>query len=147
MYKLMVILHLLGAATWVGGHIALVRGVLPGALRDQDPEPVVRFERSFGKAALFALVVQLATGLVLANSWVGSWSTILTEPTPAARTLLLKLVVLALSLAVGGHAYHRIVPRLTKHNLNAFAWHARILTLLAVALLALGASIRLGGLF
>jgi hypothetical protein len=48
---------------------------------------------------------------------------------------------------VSGHAYHRILPRLTEHNLFAFAWHARIITLLAVIMLVLGGAIRLGGLF
>ncbi|MBK7271345.1 MAG: hypothetical protein IPI07_18095 [Flavobacteriales bacterium] len=36
MVFLVLVLHLLGAAVWVGGHLVLSLTVLPGALRDRD---------------------------------------------------------------------------------------------------------------
>jgi len=36
-YRLLVALHLLGAAVWVGGHLVLSISVLPRALRARDP--------------------------------------------------------------------------------------------------------------
>jgi len=44
MYKFFVILHLLGAMVWVGGHLVLCLGVWPPALRARDPAPVRAFE-------------------------------------------------------------------------------------------------------
>ena len=43
LHKILVIFHLLGAATWIGGHIALVRVILPAALKKRDPSPVLEF--------------------------------------------------------------------------------------------------------
>lgn len=36
--RTLLFLHLLGAAIWVGGHLVLALGILPGALRRRDPQ-------------------------------------------------------------------------------------------------------------
>lgn len=45
LYKLMVMLHMLGACVWIGGHAVLVTMVLPSAMRKRQPERVLEFER------------------------------------------------------------------------------------------------------
>lgn len=64
LYKILVILHLLGAATWTGGHAALVRVILPAALKNCDPKPILAFERGYGKVGLLALVCKPRPALV-----------------------------------------------------------------------------------
>ena len=44
MYRLVLALHLIGAAVWIGGHIVLCVTVLPRALRNRDPNPIREFE-------------------------------------------------------------------------------------------------------
>ncbi|WKZ66749.1 MAG: hypothetical protein QY325_02230 [Flavobacteriales bacterium] len=41
----LLILHLLGASIWVGGHLVLLLTVLPGALKARDAERILAFER------------------------------------------------------------------------------------------------------
>ncbi|MCC6659738.1 MAG: CopD family protein [Phycisphaerales bacterium] len=153
LHQILVILHLLGAVTWIGGHFVLVRVILPPALRSRDPRAIVVFEHGFGKAALAALILQIVTGAWLASTWLGGWSHLFDFSVPAAHLVLAKLGLLVATLAQAGHAFHSILPRLkaattpeeADRPLRAFALHAWITTVLAVLFLIVGASIRLGG--
>jgi putative copper export protein len=144
LYKILVMLHLLGAATWIGGHVVLVRVVLPTAMRRRDANPVVEFERGFGRIGLGAMVVQLATGLWLATIWLGGWQHAFDMTVPSAPLVLTKLALMGATLALAGRAHHTLVPRLDGENLGPFAVHARIVLGLAVLLLVVGATVRLG---
>lgn len=148
-YKLLVMLHLLGASVWLGGHAVLMAVVLPAAVRRRDPGAIHDFERGYGRLGLAALVVQLATGLLLANAWLGgAWRGLLAQPhQPAEQLILAKLTLLALILGLAGHAYHRVLPRMHADNMRPFVVHATVVTTLSVLLLVVGVGIRTGGLF
>lgn len=146
LYKAMVMLHLLGASVWIGGHAVLVAAVLPRALRRNEPERVIEFEHGYGKLGLSALVVQLVSGFWLANRWIGDWTRVFAEPTVQSHLVLSKLAVLVLTVALAGIAYHTVLPRLDKGMLGRFAVMAWATTALAVMMLILGVGIRTGGL-
>ena len=44
MYGLLLLLHLLAATIWTGGHIVLSLVVLPKVLKEQSPEQLLNFE-------------------------------------------------------------------------------------------------------
>ncbi len=146
MYKYLVMAHLLGSAAWIGEHLVLLGVVLPEARRAGSVEPVVAFERRFGRIGLPALVVQVATGLMLASNWVSGWRGILSDPSPAARLILAKIGLLAVLLALAAHATHRVLPGLSAPTLGKFALHAWIVTILSVLIVVLGVGVRTGGL-
>jgi putative copper export protein len=146
MYKVLVILHLLGAATWIGGHFVLVGVVLSGARRERSTQRILDFERGFGKIGLGALALQLLTGALLTLHWVPDLQTIFSAPTPASGLIAVKAFLLVLTTALAGHTYHLVLPRLTPERMGSFAVHAWITTVFAVAMLVAGALIRLGGL-
>lgn len=153
LYKVLVILHLLGATIWVGGHIVLIAGVLPAALRKGDPAPVLEFERFFARLGLSALAVQVITGVWLAHIWLGGWTNLGGFSMPAAGPVVIKLALLFATLAQAGWAYHRVLPKLRTAAveggppgpLRSFARHAWITGMLAVLMVIVGASVRLGG--
>jgi putative copper export protein len=145
MYKLLVVLHLLGSAVWVGGNLILVRAVLPRALSASDPRPVVEYERMFGPLGLVALLVQVFTGLLLARHWVPSLSTYFSEPTLQSRCIILKLALLTAGLVLGG-LMHRKLPTLAAPSLRRFAALAWGSALIGVLLVLVGAAVRLNGL-
>lgn len=143
-YRLLVVLHLLGAAVWVGGHLVLSLSVLPRALRARDPAIIREFESGFERLGIPALLVQVVTGLWLAHHWVpdvGGW---FSPSTPAARLILLKLALLAATVALAVHARLRVIPRLDAATLRVLAYHIVAVTLLGVALLVVGVAIRTG---
>ena len=146
-YQLLVLLHVLGACTWLGGHIVLVVAVLPDVRRRADITPISAFESRFGRWALAALAVQIATGAVLASRWLGGWSNILSRWTPATPYVLAKLALLVAILALAGNAYHRVVPRLSPATLPDFELHTQVVTGLSVLFAVTGVLIRTGGVF
>ena len=145
-YRLLLILHLLGAAIWVGGHLILAIAILPRALRRRDPRLIADFESSYERLGIPALLVQIGTGLYLTQYRapnVASWFTL---ASPADRYILLKLVLLAATLALALHARLRIVPHLETANLRFLALHIVIITLLGIGFVIAGVGLQTGGL-
>ena len=146
-YRLVVTLHLLGAAVWVGGHLVLSLSVLPRALRARDPAIIREFEGGFERLGIPALLVQVVTGLWLAHHWAPDVAGWLSPSTPAARFVLVKLALLAATIALAVHARLRVLPRLDAVTLRFLAFHIAAVTLLGVALLVVGVAIRTGAVF
>jgi putative copper export protein len=144
MYRLLVALHLLGATVWVGGHLVLALSVLPRALRTRDPAIIRDFESGFERLGIPALLVQIVTGLWLAGHWAPHVAGWFSPSTPQERLVLVKLVLLAATLALAVHARLRVVPQLDAATLRVLAYHIVAVTLLGVTLLVVGVAIRTG---
>ena len=144
MYRLIVALHVLGATVWVGGHLVLSLSVLPRALRARDPALIRDFESGFERLGIPALLVQIVTGLWLAYHWAPHVAGWFSPSTPQERLVLVKLVLLAATLALAVHARLRVVPQLDAATLRFLAYHIVAVTLLGVALLLVGVAIRTG---
>lgn len=138
-------LHLLGASVWVGGHLVLLLGILPGALRHRDPQPIRAFEKVYERIGLPALLVQIVSGLWLASLWLppAQWL----GNGPQARLIQAKLLLLGLSLALGAHARLALIPRLEQRGLNGLGLHILMITSAAIAFVWAGTGFRAGGLF
>lgn len=145
MYQILVAVHVLAAAVWIGGHVTLVGGVLPAALRAKDATPIATFEQSFGKVALASLAVLTLTGVALAAHWLGEMSRLLDPSHQVSRMVSLKLILLVVTAALGGHAYHSVLPRRTGERLGAFAFHAWAVTGVSATMLLASVAIRTGG--
>jgi putative copper export protein len=68
LFKILVILHTLGATVWAGGHLLLAVTVLPQALKNREPDRIRQFEQYFESFGLSALLLQVITGLGL--TWI-----------------------------------------------------------------------------
>jgi hypothetical protein len=134
----------LGATIWVGGHLVLSLSVLPRALRARNPEIIREFESGFERLGIPALLVQVVTGLWLAGHWAPDVAGWFFPSTPQARLVLIKLALLAATVALAVHARLRVIPRLDAANLRFLAYHVVAVTLLGVALLLVGVAIRTG---
>jgi putative copper export protein len=142
---ILILLHVLGATVWVGGHLMLTLSVLPRALRQQDVPAIQRFEQAFERIGIPALLIQIATGLRLASMyappsrWLGFDDHI-------SRHLSFKLIALACTLGLAAHARLSLVPRLRPGApLRKLAWHIVLVTVLAVWFVLVGVSFRVGG--
>lgn len=146
MYKFLVILHLLGAAIWVGGHLVLALSVLPRALAARDPELLLGFESGYERLGMPALLVQVLTGFALLHGWFPDPRAALAAHDPRLPWVALKLGLLVFTAGLALNARLRVVPRLTAATLPVFAWHIRAVASFAVLFLLAGAAIRTGGL-
>ncbi|MBI2993749.1 MAG: CopD family protein [Gammaproteobacteria bacterium] len=145
MYQLLLVLHVLGATIWVGGHLVLSLAILPRALRTRNPSIILEFESAYERIGIPALLVQVVTGLMLAHHWVPEVESWLSADTPLTRLIFVKLALLAATVVLGAHARLRIIPRLNSDNLPLLAYHVVTVTLLGVAFLVAGAAFRTGG--
>ncbi|MDR7992489.1 CopD family protein [Thermosynechococcus sp. TG252] len=146
LFKLLVILHTLGATVWVGGHLILALTLLPKALRQQDATPIQQFEQPFERLGLGALLLQVLTGIALTLIYfpggVGFWP----PQSVVSQYVLVKLGLLLATLALAVQARWFILPKLTAETLPRLGFHIMGVTVLAVLLTIFGVGIRLGGL-
>jgi len=147
MYGAVLLLHLLAATIWTGGHLVLALAVLPRVLRERAPAELRRFEAGYERIGLPALLVQVVSGLWLAHQRVPEITQWLALDEPAARPIAAKLLLLALTVLIAGHARLRVVPRLSVDTLALMAWHIVAMTVLSVLFVAAGVAFRTGWLY
>lgn len=147
MYGALLLLHLLGATIWTGGHLVLATVILPRVLRERDPQRLLDFESVYEKIGMPALIVQVVTGLLLAYRLVPDVSQWFNMANPLAHPIMTKLILLALTVGFAIDARLRVIPVLSKDNLGVMAWHIIPVTIFSVLFVVAGASFRTGWLY
>ena len=147
LYRILVMLHVLGATVWIGGHLVLATTVLPRAMRANDPAIVRDFESGYERIGIPALLLQVITGVWLMMRWLPDGVTLFPPSSPPTHLILGKFVLLLVTIVLGAHARLRIIPRLDRSRLPALRAHIVAITITAVLFLILGVGIRTGGLF
>ncbi|MBD1847000.1 copper resistance protein CopD [Cyanobacteria bacterium FACHB-63] len=146
LFKILVILHTLGATVWTGGHLVLAATVLPRALKERNPDRIHQFEEQFEGFGLAALLMQVITGLSLTWIYFPRLQDFLALDSFLSVYIAIKLGLLLGTVLLAVHARFFIIPNLTKETLNSLAYHIVGVTTLAVLFVVFGAGIRLGGL-
>lgn len=147
MYTVLLLLHILAATIWTGGHVVLSVVVLPDVLRERSVAKLMAFESVFEKIGMPALIIQVVTGLLLAHRLlpdVGLW---LDLSNPVSHAIAAKLCLLGLTFGLALNARFRVIPHLTAERLTVMAWHIVSVTLLSVLFVAVGVSFRTGWLY
>jgi putative copper export protein len=136
---LLVIVHVLGACVWTGGHLLLAVGFLPAALRQREPQVILGFEARFERIGLPALVLQVVTGIMLAMRYLpdveGGGPPLSGQ---VAMALGAKGILLVLTIALALHARLRLIPRLRPASLGLLAAHIVAVTIIAVLFVVVG---------
>ncbi|MFA5678841.1 MAG: CopD family protein [Pseudomonas sp.] len=144
MYKYVLVIHILAATVWTGGHLVLALALLPRILRDRAVADLQAFESAYEKWGMSALVIQIISGLWLAHIRVPNVVDWFSGDSFSVRLIQMKLSLLALTLAVAMDARLRIIPDLSAATLPRMALRIRLITLLAVAFVVVGATFRTG---
>lgn len=145
MYRYMLLLHVLAATVWTGGHVVLAVAVLPRVLREQNLSELLRFESAYEKIGMPALIIQVMTGLWLAYAMLPDVRLWFIADNSVSRSILLKLVLLLATVLLAADARLRIIPRLSVENLQALAYHIIPVTIISVLFVVVGVSFRTGG--
>ena len=144
MFNYLLILHLLGAAIWTGGHLILALVVLPKVLSSRNLDALLQFEGQFEKIGMPALAIQIITGLWMAHRIlpnVGMWFAFDND---ISVLIGMKLILLLLTAMVAMHARFWVIPRLSANNLIGFAINIILVTLFSVAFVVVGTLFRTG---
>lgn len=147
MYGWLLLLHVLGATVWTGGHLVLATTVLPQVLRERSPQRLLDFETRFERIGMPALILQVITGALLAQRMLPTVPHWLNVTHPITRVVLIKLGLLLLTVLFALHAKWRVLPHLRQgraDRLVAMAWHVVPVTLFSVLFVVAGVSFRTG---
>src|SRR5688572_27301631 len=117
MHHLLLILHLLAATIWVGGHLVLSLSLLPTALRQKDPGIIVAFEKKYERIGLPSLLILIITGVMMAYRYGVTISVWFSFNEPIEKVVSSKLLLLALIFVLAIHARFFIIPTLSEKSL------------------------------
>lgn len=134
-------------AVWVGGHLYLTLCVLPGILRNNDMERLLKFEKSFEPLGMSALLLLVITGIWMSARFGISLDRWFTFSSPMERVISIKLILLFATFLLALSAQIRVFPKLKKgaNKLPEMTLHIVMVTLLGIAMLVLGSFLRYGG--
>jgi putative copper export protein len=144
MYKYVLLLHVLSATVWTGGHLVLATAVLPRVLRERSPPRLLDFEGAYEKVGMPALAVQVVSGLWLAHRLIPDLGAWFAADDSLAQLVRLKLGLLALTVMLALDARLRILPRLSPDTLPAMGRRIVAVTVVSVRFVAVGVSFRVG---
>jgi putative copper export protein len=145
MYSYILLLHVLAATVWTGGHLVLALTVLPRALAARNPGLLLEFESMYERVGMSALLVQVVSGLWMAHTLLPDVAAWFSFATPIATLIALKLTLLAITVVTAAEVRLRILPRLTAATLPAMARRIALVTAVSVLFVLVGVSFR-GGL-
>ncbi len=145
MYTYVLLLHVLAATVWTGGHLVLALTVLPRALKHKSPDIIQQFEAGYERLGLPAFGIQVATGIWLALRYVPNIDDWVSFNSSTTTLLGIKLLLVLLTLVFALDARLRLIPHLCVQTLPALAWHVFAVTILSVGFVAVGVGFRVGG--
>ncbi|NOX17714.1 MAG: copper resistance protein CopD [Chlorobi bacterium] len=140
-YKILVILHILSAAIWVGGGLILSFAILPRVRKENNNSMLVEFIKAFYKIGFAALALQFLTGFRLAMGHlpISEWFLFNGK---ASELIALKLALLLLTFILAFRARYFCLPeeggKLTKISVNIY-----LTTLIGILLVLTGLSFRI----
>ena len=142
MNKYIILLHVLAATVWVGGHLILAIGILPAVLKNKDVDLLLGFETKYERVGMPALLILVITGLYMAISYlpISQWFVFSND---LSRHISIKIILLATTIAFALNARFRVIPKLTEDSLKLMGFHIISVTILAVLFLVTGMSFRL----
>ncbi|MBI5323785.1 MAG: CopD family protein [Ignavibacteriae bacterium] len=147
MHKYILMLHVISASVWAGGHLILVFTVLPKVLQTKNIEMLKRFESGFEKIGMPALLIQVITGIWMAHDFVPDIKSWFLPHDQMAHLISLKIFLLLLTIGLAIDARIRIIPKLNENNLKSLAYHIIPVTIIAVLFIIVGVSFRTGSIF
>lgn len=147
MYGILLLLHILAATIWTGGHIILSVVVLPKVLKERSPRALLEFESVYEKIGMPALVIQVVTGLMLAYRMIPDITQWFNTSNPITHPIMAKLGLLALTVGFAVNARFRVIPNLSPATLKVMAWHIIPVTIFSILFVVVGVSFRTGWMY
>lgn len=144
MYGTLLLIHILAATIWTGGHIVLSVVVLPRVLKERSVKRLLEFESVYERIGMPAMILQVITGLALVHLRMPKVSTWFDVSNPASYPVMAKLGLLGLTLALAVNARFWVIPNLTPETLPVMGRRIVSVTVLSVLFVIVGVSFRTG---
>ncbi len=138
----LILIHIISATVWTGGHLVLAIGFLPKAISLGAPQLLNDFESVYEKIGIPALFIQIITGVLLGYNYFSSFLDFFSFSTYHQFLLTLKFLLLGLTVVLALDARLRIIPKLGHQNLRALAWHIFPISIISVLYIVVGVSFK-----
>ncbi len=144
-HPILLILHLLAATIWVGGHLLLSIRFLPEALQKKDLSIILNFKDKFEVVGLPSILILLISGIAMAYDYGVSFSRWFSFSDGIEKIISIKLILIFTTLILAAYAQLFVFPKASSERIRPVAIQIILVTLIGVAMLILGSLIQLGG--
>lgn len=145
LHHILLIIHLIAATIWIGGHLTLSIVFLPVALRKKEPLIILNFEKKFEPLGISSLIALIITGIWMAYDFGITYQSWFYFSGSLEKVVSIKLVLLMLTFVLALYTQIYVIPNLNKYNLNKIAFSIISVTVIGLNMLILGSTIRYGG--
>lgn len=145
LHHFVLIIHLLAATIWVGGHLLLAICYLPTALKKNDPHIILNFEKKFETLGMSSLALLIITGIWMAYDFGVTIETWFHFSSGFEKVISIKLILLFCTFICAICAQFYVIPNLNQNNIKKMAVIIISVTSIGVAMLILGSTLRYGG--
>ncbi|OCB76041.1 copper resistance protein CopD [Flavobacterium piscis] len=145
LHHILLIIHLIAATIWIGGHLTLSIVFLPVALRKKEPLIILNFEKKFEPLGISSLIALIITGIWMAYDFGITYQSWFYFSGSLEKVVSIKLVLLMLTFVLALYTQIYVIPNLNKYNLNKIAFSIISVTVIGLSMLILGSTIRYGG--
>ena len=145
-HQIILIIHLLAATIWVGGHLILLLRYVPKAIKTKSLDELSVFRKNFEPVGMPSLFVLIVTGIIMAydyNVTIEKW--FLFE-NAIEKIVSIKLILLFISLTLAFITIKFVLPSIDKLSPFILYFIIFLVTTIAVTMLILGSLVRVGGL-
>lgn len=144
-HHIYLVLHLLAATIWVGGHLILSIRVLPKALKMKNMTPINNFKAVYEPIGLPSLLILFVTGILMAYDYDATFTKWFSFSGAVEKIVSIKLILLFTTVVLAISAQRFEASKLSNFKINAFAIHIIAVTVIGVVMLILGSLVRIGG--
>lgn len=144
-HQIYLILHLVAASIWVGGHLFLSIIFLPQAMKMKDATIIKDFKDKFEPLGLPSLLILLITGILMAYDYDVTFTKWFSFSNAIEKIVSIKLILLFSTLVLAVNAQLFVFPKLTSEKLIPAAVQILSVTLIGIAMLIFGSLVRIGG--
>jgi len=144
-HHILLIVHLLAATIWVGGHLFLSIRFLPEAIKTKEVSIIKNFKDKFEPIGMPALIISILTGIAMAYDYDVTFTKWFSFSNGIEKVVSLKLILLFITITLAMNAQLFLFPKLTSKNLPKAALQIILVTLIGVTMLILGSLVRIGG--
>lgn len=145
-HQVTLILHLLAATIWVGGHLLLLLRFVPKAIKSKSLEELSAFRKNYEPVGMPSLFILIITGILMAYDYNITFEKWFLFENSIEKIVSIKLILLFISLTLAFITLKFVLPSINKISPFILYCIIFLVTTIAVTMLVLGSLVRIGGL-
>jgi putative copper export protein len=145
-HQIVLIIHLLAATIWVGGHLILLLRYVPKAIKNKSLNEINHFRKIFEPVGIPSLLLLLITGIIMAYDYDVSVDKWFIFESSIEKIVSVKLILLLISLSLAFVTIKFVLPSINQISPFFLYFIIFLVTTIAVSMLILGSLVRVGGL-